>query len=79
MRGAHLQELEADFSEVEKRIRALVHENAASKARIRELEQELAAAQLVARDMDHVRGKQHLIREKVERILLSLESMETKK
>ena len=74
-----MRELEADFSEVEKRIRALVHENAASKARIRELEQELAAAQLAARDMDHFHGKQLRIREKVERILLSLESMETKK
>lgn len=74
-----MQELEAKFSEVEKRIKALVSENAAGKARIRELEQELASARLAEKDRDHFRGKQAVIREKVERVLQTLETMETKK
>ena len=71
-------ELEGQFAEIEKRVRALVAEDRVLRKRIAELEQELALARREARNVEHVHGKQLHIREKVERVLRNLEALGTK-
>jgi chromosome segregation ATPase len=71
-------ELEGQFAEIEKRVRALVAEDRVLRKRITELEQELALVRREARNVEHVHGKQLHIREKVERVLRNLEALGTK-
>jgi chromosome segregation ATPase len=70
-----LKDLEERFAEVEKRVKALVTENRNLTGRIRELEQELAEVRQEAQKFNNLHGKQLHIREKVERVLHSLESL----
>jgi len=70
-----VNDLEERFVEVEKRVKALVTENRTLKGRIRELEQELAEVRQEAQKFSNLHGKQLHIREKVERVLHSLESL----
>lgn len=74
-----MKDLEAGFAEVEKRVKALNAENSALRGRVRELEQELAQARRESRDLEHFHGKRMHIKEKVERILNTLEAIEAKK
>lgn len=73
-----MTDLAERFSEVEKRVKAILAENRELKVRIAELEQELTLARSEAQNFEHVRGKQAHIREKIERILHSLEAVTEK-
>jgi len=73
-----LKDLEEQFAEIEKRVRKLVIDNKNFKSRINELEQELAQVRREAQDLEHFHGKKLNIREKIERILHSLETVKEK-
>jgi len=73
-----LKDLEEQFAEIEKRVRKLVIDNKNFKSRINELEQELAQVRRDAQDLEHFHGKKLNIREKIERILHSLETVKEK-
>ncbi len=70
-----MQDLESRFSEVEKRMRALIADNARLKTRISELEQELSDVRREALEFQNLQGKSIHIREKIERVLHSLETI----
>ena len=70
-----MKDLEERFAEVEKRVKTLVAENRTLKGRIRELEQELVDVRQEAQKFSNLHGKQLHIREKVERVLHSLETL----
>ncbi|HYA87967.1 MAG TPA: hypothetical protein VEI57_12985 [Nitrospirota bacterium] len=71
--------LEAYFSEIEKRVQALVAENKGLKARLNELEKELAQAKRETLELEHFQGEKLHIREKIERVLQQLEAIGIKK
>ena len=73
--GNDLNDLEARFAEVEKRVQALLRQNRALTKRIGELERELAQARREALATEHLHGKSMHIRDKVERILSALEGI----
>ena len=70
-----VKRLEADFAIVERRVQALVAENRGLKKRVRELETEIAEARRSSQDLEHLQSRRMHIREKVERVLLSLEAL----
>lgn len=70
-----MKDLERKFREVEKRVEALVTENHALKSRILELDQELVRARSEARSSELFHEKQLHIREKIERVLKSLDAL----
>ncbi len=70
-----MKELEAGFCEIEKRMRALVADNEGLRKRIAELERELARARAESGELQNFHGKRLHIREKIEKVLQSLESM----
>ncbi len=70
-----VQRIEADFAIVEQRVQALVIENRRLKERVRELEGELAQARRSSQDLEHLNSRRMHIREKVERVLQSLEAL----
>jgi chromosome segregation ATPase len=74
-----VKELETQFAEVEKRVRSLVADNGSLRKRVAELERELARARAEAGDARDVQGKQARIREKVEHVLRSLQSLGERK
>ncbi len=74
-----MKELEDKFALVEKRVQVLAENNKALAARVRELEQELAQARKEAQGLAHVHGTKLRIREKIENILHTLESVGVKK
>ncbi len=67
--------IEADFAIVEQRVQALVAENGELKKRLRELEENLAQARKSSQDLEHLHSRRVHIREKVERVLQSLEAL----
>lgn len=77
-RDDDLKDLEDRFAEIEKRVRTLVTENKSFRGRIKELEHELAQARREAQDRELFNGKKLHIKEKVERILQSLETVNHK-
>jgi predicted nucleic acid-binding Zn-ribbon protein len=72
------KDIEAKFSQVEKRVQALVSENKGLTGRVRELEQELAQARREAQELQNFHGKRMHIKEKIERILQSMEAVREK-
>ena len=74
-----MKDIETRFAEVEKRVAALVDVNKDLKKRIRELEQELARARQESQEFENFHGKRIHIREKIERILHTLEAAGDKK
>lgn len=70
-----VQRIEADFAIVEQRVQALAIENRRLKERVRELEGELAQARRSSQDLEHLNSRRMHIREKVERVLQSLEAL----
>ncbi len=70
-----VKRIEADFAIVEQRVQALVSENKGLKKRVRELENELAQARRSSQDLEHLHSRRMHIREKVERVLQSLEAL----
>jgi chromosome segregation ATPase len=69
-----MKSIEERFAEAEKRVRALVSENAILKRQVREFERELAQLRREARDLQHFHGKRMHVREKIEHILTALEA-----
>jgi hypothetical protein len=74
-----LKDLEERFAEIERRVKALAAENHAHKSRIRELEQELVQTRHDAQKSVQFHDKQLHLRERIEKILQDLESVEIKK
>jgi chromosome segregation ATPase len=70
-----VKRIEAAFATVEQRVKALVTENRGLKKRLRELEGELALARRSSQDLEHLQSRRVHIREKVERVLQSLEAL----
>ena len=73
--GDALKRIEAAFAIVEQRVQALVTENRGLKKRVRELEGEIAEARRSSQDLEHLQSRRMHIREKVERVLQSLEAL----
>ena len=71
-----MTDLENKFAEIEKRVRLLVAQNRQFKARVSELEKELTQARREAQQFEHLRGNKLHIKEKIEKILESLENAE---
>ena len=69
-----MKDLEAGFAKVEKRVKTLIADNAVLRKRLAELEQELAQARQESEELENFHGKRLHIREKIERILHSLEA-----
>lgn len=65
--------IEEQFAEAEKRVRAVVAENAALRSQVGEMEQELARLRREVQDLQHFHGKRMHVREKIERILQQLD------
>lgn len=70
-----MKDLEARFAEVEKRVKTLVADNTRLRKRVSELERELKEARLQSEELRHFHGKKLHIREKIEKVLQSLETM----
>jgi len=70
-----VKKIEADFATVEQRVKALVAENRGLKKRVHELESEIAQARRSSQDLEHLHSRRMHIREKVERVLQSLEAL----
>ncbi len=70
-----MKDLETGFAEVEKRVKILIEDNAGLRKRITALERELAEARLQSEELQNFHGKKLHIREKIERILHSLEAI----
>jgi chromosome segregation ATPase len=79
LRNGVLKELDEKFGVIEKRVRALITENKNLIERISSLEQELLAARREAQQSEHHFGRNVRIREKIENILHTLESIGVKK
>ncbi len=75
MQDDTVKRIEADFAIVEQRVQTLVRENKELKKRVRELEAELAQARRSSQDLEHLQSRRMHIREKVERVLQSLEAL----
>ncbi len=74
-----MRELADKFAEIEKRVKALVAENAGLKKRTEELERELAAVRRETRDIESLQGRNSQIREKIESVLSALEAVSSRK
>ena len=70
-----VKRIEAAFATVEQRVQALVAENRELKKRVRQLEGEIAEARRSSQDLEHLHSRRMHIREKVERVLQSLEAL----
>ena len=73
-----LKNIEEKIAQVEKRVQALVAENKGLTGRVRELEHELAQARREAQELQNFHGKRMHIKEKIERILQSMEAVKEK-
>ena len=65
--------LDDQFAEAERRVRAIVTENAGLRKQIGELEQELSRLRREVQELQHFHGKRMHVREKLERILQQLD------
>ncbi len=74
-----MKDLEDKFREVERRVEALVAENADLRKRVSGLERELDEARRGSGELENLRGKKIHIREKIERVLNALEAVGEKK
>ena len=70
-----MKELETGFVEVEKRVKALIEDKLRLKKRVAELEEELSLVRRKSEELEAFHGKRVFIREKIERILHSLETV----
>ena len=78
VQGARLKDLEAGFAEVEQRVKALLRDNAGLRERVARLERELSQARAESEDIQDVRGKRIHIRERIEKVLRTLEAIDGK-
>jgi chromosome segregation ATPase len=75
MQDEAITRIEAAFATVEQRVQALARENRELKERVRELEDELGQARRSSQDLEHLHSRRIHIREKLERVLQSLEAL----
>jgi chaperonin cofactor prefoldin len=73
-REKELKDLEDRFAMIENRVKMLVTRNKDLKNRIRELDQELAQVRRDVQNVEYFHGKKLHIKEKIERILQTLEN-----
>jgi predicted nuclease with TOPRIM domain len=73
-----VKELGSRFSEVERRVRALVAENEGLRARVRELEAERNMLGEAARDSDALRANKSQVQDRLKRLLRLLETVEVR-
>jgi cell division septum initiation protein DivIVA len=73
-----LKNLDSRFAEVEKRVKMLVADNERLRKNVSQLERELKEARRQSEELHHFHGKRLRIREKIEKVLQSLETMEQK-
>jgi chromosome segregation ATPase len=73
-----LKNIRDRFALIEERVRALRASNNHLSARVSDLEQELAKARRDVKELEHFRGRKLHIKERIENILRTLESMGTK-
>ncbi len=66
------------FALIEERVRALRASNNLLTARVNDLEQELARTRREVKELEHLRSRKLHIKERVESILRTLESIGTK-
>jgi len=71
-----MKKTEEQFAELERRVRALLADNARLSGRVRELEGEIAGLRRDAQDLQRLQGSRTHIREKIERALSALEAAE---
>jgi chromosome segregation ATPase len=71
-----VKDLSARFSEVERRVSALVAENGQLRKRVRELEQERQEYEAKARESEVLRRRTEQVRDRLQRLLAALESVE---
>ncbi len=71
-----MKDLASRFSEVERRVRALVAENRTLRAQVRELMRERDAVGAQASDAETLQKKTKLVRQRLQRLLARLESLE---
>lgn len=74
-----VKDLEARFRVIEKRVQALLAENKSLKGRVNNLEEELTQATRDSQQLEHYTGMKQHLREKIERILQQLETVDIKK
>ncbi len=74
-----MKDLEDQFVEVERRVKSLVSENRDLAKRVSELTEELSRARRESQELENFLGTKMHIREKIERILQSLEIAGEKK
>jgi TolA-binding protein len=70
-----MKDLAARFSEVERRVLAVVKENGQLRGRVSELERELASARDSAQELQRRREKEAQVRERLKRILKALDAI----
>lgn len=70
-----MKSIEERFAEVERRVRALVAENADLKRRVQALSAEVGNAQRESQGLQHLHGKKMHVQEKIERILRALDEL----
>lgn len=73
-----MNDLDDRFAEIEKRVKMLVTQNKDLKSRIKELDLELIQVRREAQQVEHFHGKKLHIKEKIERILHTLETAKNK-
>ncbi len=74
-----MKDLEDQFVEVERRVKSLVSENRDLAKRVSELTEELSRARRESQELENFLGTKMHIREKIERILQSLDIAGEKK
>ena len=74
-----MKDIHDKFAVIEERVRALLAANEHLAARVSDLEEELAQARREARELEQFRGRKLHIRERIENILRTLESIGVKK
>jgi predicted nucleic acid-binding Zn-ribbon protein len=70
-----VMDLKDKFVEIERRVKALVTENAGLEKRVAVLEKELADARRSSQEIEDLKGSKAHIREKIENILRQLEAV----
>lgn len=70
-----MTDLEARFAELEKRVTRLVSDNTELRTRAAGLERELERARAEVREFQSLQGKRVHLRDKIEKVLQSLEAI----
>jgi hypothetical protein len=69
------RDIEEQFGIIERRVKTMRAENRALKERIAELERDITEAKKVAQTREHISGVTGEVRERIEKVLQSLETI----